>query len=635
MATNVGDIELNGVKYRIDLASYKEKDLADFSPRGSVPGGSVNMAELLLYQPLNMTDWRHGFGFLWHTDAMGYMRTYGNMDTRQPGAVMMGSKPQSISDSDNAFKHGLTIFNNLLYSWYDGATHGVRKFSSDNVWSAIYTTNPVHFCLPTADYLFICPEGERLQKMTSTDGISAAGLSSDTGDIWYMAIHNGKIYANPEGTNRLHWGVEPDLSDLDTRAAEDTEHIVVGGGSFPIIKMISYANYLYVFTKEGVYVVGDDNIARKVLDYSSEASTLNFRAVAVYNGYLYFNVGSRMYQYNGSRLTDVTPPRLGDKYPYSEFRYYGAAVTAGNFLYVLSQWYNDETTDTSLAWQEDIQSIISFDGVGWHKIADISYGSTGPVITYCPLAADGNYGLYYSLISGSGVGTWKTTTPWRNVPLAPFDAGLTSDTAPSFKTSRLDMGFRRITKSIPSILVEADNLSTVATESRYLKIDYYIDGNSTNMESFGYVTNNGITELFPNYPSTSDTDLTEEFKNIVLVPRFINAGESTNQTPILEGITVRFLLRPDVFYGYNMNIVAAENYVYGDEQANISVYDIRDNLMTLRDSKAPLNFTDLYGDTHKVYISAVTVMPVERHENSEDGTNNIEAMININLVQAR
>ena len=74
---NLGDVSINGISYRVDLNSYKEKDLADFAPRASVTGGSSVMAELLLYQPLNMTDWRHGYGFMWHTDAMGYLKTVG------------------------------------------------------------------------------------------------------------------------------------------------------------------------------------------------------------------------------------------------------------------------------------------------------------------------------------------------------------------------------------------------------------------------------------------------------------------------------------------------------------------------------------------------------------------------------
>jgi len=632
MTTDLGDISLGGVKYRVDLTSYKEKDLADFSPRASVPGGSVNMAELLLYQPLNMTDWRHGYGFLWHTDAMGYMRSYGDIDTRQPGAVMMASTPVSIADSTNVFKHGLVMFNNVLYSWYDGATHGVRKYTS-STWSAVYTTANVQFCLATADYLFICPEGARLLKMSTAGTITDAGIGVTTADIACMAIHNGKIYANPEGTNRIHYGTDPELDDLDTREADDPDHIKVGGGRYQIIKMISYANYLYVFTGDGVYVVGDDNIARRVLDFASETSSLNYRSVVVYNGYLYFNVGSKFYQWNGARLTDVTPPRLGDRYPYSEIRYFGAAVASGGYLYVLAQWYNDESTYNPWnGYIEDVQSLFSFDGVGWHKLNDLSFGSTGPVIIYCPLIYNGNYGLYYSLISGSGTGTWQLQTPWRNVPLAPFAANLSSDTAPYLKTPRLDMGFRRVQKSVPSVLVEADNLSTVSTESRYLVVDYYVDG-STTIETFGSVTANGITELFPNQQD-ADPAPTQEFKNMVLMVRFVNAGALTTQTPILEGLTVRFLMRPDVFYGYSFGIVVAENYLYGTEQASTSAKDLRDALLTLRDSKAPIEFIDIYGDTHDVYISSVSLQAQERHENSEDGTNNIESIIVVNLVEA-
>ena len=627
MTTDLGDISLGGVKYRVDLTSYKEKDLADFSPRASVPGGSVNMAELLLYQPLNMTDWRHGYGFLWHTDAMGYMRSYGDIDTRHPGTVMMSTTPVDISDTDKPLKQGLVMFDNVLYSWHDG-TGGLRKYSS-STWSTIYTTANVQFCLATSGYLFICPEGARLLKMTPAGTITDAGIGVTTADIAYMAIHNGKIYANPEGTNRLHYGTDPELDDLDTREADDPDHIKVGGGHYPIIGMISYANYLYVFTWDGIYVVGDDNIARRVLDFASDASSYNFKGFAVYNGYLYFNVGPKIYQWNGARLTDVTPPRMGDRYPYSEIRYVGGMVASGGYLYVLAQWFNDEATSTDA---DSTISLFSFDGVGWHKLNDLLNFAYLPAMTPSPIIYDGYQRRLYAGVGVTGK-TYLIGTPWNSVPKYPFGASLSTATAPYIKSPRLDMGFRRVQKSVPSILVEADNLSTISTEARYLTVDYYVDG-STIIETFGDVTVNGITELFPNQQD-ADPAPTQEFKNMVIMVRFVNAGASTNQTPILEGLTVRFLMRPDVFYGYSFGIVVAENYLYGTEQASTSAKDLRDALLTLRDSKAPIEFIDIYGDTHDVYISSVSLQAQERHENSEDGTNNIESIIVVNLVEAK
>lgn len=631
MTTDLGDISLGGVKYRVDLTSYKEKDLADFSPRASVPGGSVNMAELLLYQPLNMTDWRHGYGFLWHTDAMGYMKSMGNIDTRAPGMVTMGTAPTYIRDGtpQTDTKGGFVNFNNnILFSW---GSLGLRKYSVGS-WSSVYSTAAVNYALATENYLFFCPDGARIKSLDKSDTLADAGIGAATSDIGFLVLHNGRIYANPGGTNRLHYSTAENLSDLDTRAADDPSHIVVGAGAFPLLGAISYANYLYVFRQDGVWTVGDDDIARRVLDFSSEASYQNFRGFTTYNGYLYFTVRSKIYQWNGARLTDVTPPRLGDKYPYSEIRYFGEMTTANGYLYVLAEWLDE----TGLL----VHSLFSFDGVGWHKTVDFStYATTfSNQVSYDSIHCDGLLNrLYIDVNSGDLTnypgGALYIPLQWNNVPSDPFAANLTSDTAPYFKSPRLDMGFRRVQKSVPSILVEADNLSTVSTESRYLVVDYYVDG-STTIETFGSVTANGITELFPNQQDASPAP-TQEFKNMVLMVRFVNAGALTTQTPILEGLTVRFLMRPDVFYGYSFGIVVAENYLYGTEQASTSAKDIRDALLAVRDTKAPVAFTDIYGDTHDVYISSVSLQAQERHENSEDGTNNIESIIVVNLVEAK
>ena len=72
---NLGDIRLNGVEYAIDLTSYRVRDIVDFAPRAATPGGSIVHSELGLYQPYLKTDWRHGLGFMWETDALGYLQT--------------------------------------------------------------------------------------------------------------------------------------------------------------------------------------------------------------------------------------------------------------------------------------------------------------------------------------------------------------------------------------------------------------------------------------------------------------------------------------------------------------------------------------------------------------------------------
>src|SRR3989304_4786315 len=107
---SLGDIVLNGNEYQIDMGSYRVRDIVDFAPRASEPGGSIIQSGLGLLQPYLQTDFRHGFGFQWHEDAQGYARTDGNIDTRHSGVVMMFTT--SVNDSDAMAVEGYTTVQN-------------------------------------------------------------------------------------------------------------------------------------------------------------------------------------------------------------------------------------------------------------------------------------------------------------------------------------------------------------------------------------------------------------------------------------------------------------------------------------------------------------------------------------------
>jgi len=209
--------------------------------------------------------------------------------------------------------------------------------------------------------------------------------------------------------------------------------------------------------------------------------------------------------------------------------------------------------------------------------------------------------------------------PLQSVSDFPYASFLTTGTH-NVISSRLDMGYRRVKKSMSSILVEASNV----TSARKLTIYYALDGGS--WVKWGDVTQNGVTEL-----SNPGNSLTQEFNYVQIRVDFVT--DSASQTPILEGWTVRFIMRPNVLFGYNFNIIAASGLERGRMVDETESDDIVNTIRTLRDSKSPVPFVNLLGDTVYGYISAMSEIPRERRAASSSGVDTVEYYINCNFVE--
>lgn len=597
MAVGIGDVSLDGKKYKVDVMSYRGRDVIDFAPRASVPGGSVIMSDLGLYQPLVQTDWQHGVGFHWYSDAQGYLTSYGNIDTRQDGLVMLMTKPTD-SDNNNNAKLGFVNWNSAVYSWGAG---GLRKYNGTS-WSSIYSTAAVNYAMAAGDYLFFCPDGVRVQKINTSDTVSVAGLDANSTDYKWMVIHNGFIYAGKDGTNRIHYADQVDLSDLEGTTA-DTNAIYVGVSNSPTLGAIVYAGQLYVSRADGLWHIGDDNIARCVLNYSQEQSSGNFSGMAIINGFLVFPIRNKMIQWNGTRISDFTPTKMNDVYPFSRYGEFSNLVAVDNNLFL-----------TAHSWPGTYaEHLLCYDGVGWHQL--VQNVATG---------ADAVSGMGYDTVNNR---LWYHVQAsvnlthyiqFGNISAMPY-ADFSTSTSSGLITSRMDMGFRRVEKSMTSLWVEAYNLTT----TRYINVYYSIDGGSWVL--WDKVDTNGVTEL--KYPGS---ERTREFNYLQLKFDFVTATAA--QSPVLESYTVRFIMRPDTVWGYNFNIVAVDEGISDYMQDERDASEIVRELRTVRNSKAPIEMVDLLGDTIYGYITSVTEQPTYRRTQDEDEAERLEYWVHINFV---
>ena len=597
----LGDVKINGKPYRIDVRSYRDRDIVDFSPRAGTPGGSVIHSELSMYQPLMQTDWRHGFGFHWYSDAQGYMSTSGNLDTRHDGIVMMSTTSTS-SDTNNNAKEGFVTWNSLVWAWGAAGLHRL----SGTTWTIPYTTAAVNFAFASGDYLFYCPDGARLRKVSKADSHTDAGNDSDSKDYKWIIMHAGFLYAGVDGTNRVHRDSTSDMSDLEGTTA-DPDVIYVGSvnDSFPTLGAVVFSGNLYISRGDGLWHLGEDLIARRILDFTNEASADNFRGMVVHNGYLVFPVRDKVYQWNGARISDVTPPRITDTFPYTTYGRFDNFVTMGRFLYCTAR--TNETT-----YHED---LLCFDGVGWHKLMRLATSTDS--ISSMGYDSIGNR-LFYHLNASADVTYYIPFQSQSEFPYATFPTTGTH----SLISSRLDMGFRRVDKSMPSLLVEASNVST----TQYLKIYYSLDGEDWVAWGDENITVDGITEL--KLPSGLQT---VEFKYIKLRVDFVTALATSS--PILEGLTLRFLMRPDTWYGWSFTIPIAKGMDMGETVQNRDVLDVLNDLKEARSSKSPVEFIDLFGERHLVYLSSNVGQATEYDRDEGGRYPNVEYMRMVNLVE--
>ncbi len=589
-------VKINEKEYRIDNATFKGKDIIDFSPRASVPGQSFVMSDLSLYQPLVQTDWRHGFGFQWYSDALGYLRTEGRLDTRHEGIVMMFTDSTS-SDTDNDVKEGFVNWNSAVYAWGDC---GLRKYVDGVGWSDIYTTGAVNYAYPAGLYLFFCPDGARIQKINTSDTVSDAGLDANADDYNWLIAHNGYIYASKDNVNRIHYDNSEDLSTLEG-TANDTNKVLLGVGQIDNIGVIVYAGQMYVSRKDGLWHVGEDNIARRVLDYSQERSDDNFRSMAVVNGFLFFPIRDRIVQWNGARVTDNTPRRLTDTFPYTTYGRFDNFVAAGEKLYL--------TARTNEATYEE--HLLVWDGLGWHKLAELVTNGTD-TITAMGYDTVNNY-LWYHLNATADVTYYIKFRDYSPFPHADFPTTGTHELI----SSRMDMGFRRVEKSLSSMFIEASNLSSTT----YLEVYYQIDDGSWVL--WDTITSDGVTEL--KYPGKYRS---REFKYMFYKIKFITSTAA--QTPVLESVTLRFIMRPDAYYGYSMDIIVSDDG-RGQTADDRTMKELIEDIKDARDSKAPIEFIDLQGITHWGYITTYNERPVSYSDELDE--ENLEQRVSINFVE--
>ena len=141
--SNIGsvyDVELGGVGLLTVPGAYAVYSITPFAPRIAVENPSH--ATLDAYQSFTINNWSHGFGFVNQVDVSGYDFAVGNIDTRQPYALLLFSKQTTLGNPAqqiNCFQD----FGGYLYAGLQTASGNSTLWKYDptaNTWAAETTT---------------------------------------------------------------------------------------------------------------------------------------------------------------------------------------------------------------------------------------------------------------------------------------------------------------------------------------------------------------------------------------------------------------------------------------------------------------------------------------------------------------
>jgi hypothetical protein len=407
-------------------------------------------------------------------------------------------------------------------------------------------------------------------------------------DFTKLALFGGYVWAAESYEPWLHYWADTEGETAEGGQGTDVNAIRVGPGNYFINNMIAFNNQLLVMREDGIWAIGDDNVAYHLLNFGDEAHINNFRAACVWNGFLYFSVRNKLYRYK-SGIQDVTPPPWDKHWPYKTFGDFRALVPRGKFLYAFGM---GSTTNAIEATETSMFGVMlkTDDAVSWHKVLDISAAPSDIVgVPIAFLDPVGDYIYYGGQRSSGTVNIYRVKLdPMGELPYKNFP----TTGSHNLYLSYYDLGMIPINKSFARVTLDGDFPTGTS-----VVVSYRVD-NETNFTTLGTIT---ATNMYCNFPSGVTG------KRIQL--RLDLRTTSSSYTPVVRAVILKCMARPDVKYGCTFDVLVEDdqaNAWYGS--AGTTAAQIRQGLEAARASVAPIIFTDIHGDSAPAYLSSLRYM---------------------------
>lgn len=502
------------------------------------------------------------------------------------------------------------------YTWA-GGNENAKTISFRIV--PISASAEINFMYTNGQYLFVFPEGERPRytaAVTATPSAydwSVTGTNGRSIDYASALTYGGYTWAGKEGAAYAYKSSSATLATLNGDPADDTAEIAVGAGTEGPKWLVSFADELFAARNDGLWTLDTtNNLASLRLPYQSEYSSLNFAGCISSGGYLYYPIRNKLFKWTGSSVTDITPQRLSNDFPYTVYSQFENFCTFDDWLF-----YTARTSETTYT-----EAIIAYDGVGHHVLAEpITDGNTSTnikAITMMVFDPQTNR-LWYHIDDDTADTNNTYYIPFRSDSPYAYASYPTTGTH-QLVTSRIDAGFRRVAKSFPAMWIETDN----CTSSRYIRVKYSLDGGS--WVTWVDVKTDGVQRL--SFPGGA---LSQEFNYIQFAFQFITT--SSSYTPVMEGATLMVMLRPEVLYGYSFEVTLAKDMLTGGYEERRTPENIKKQLRDLRDSKYPIKMITPIGEEVWGYISSLTETMNELNEAEEGFRVDPEMTVQVSFIE--
>jgi hypothetical protein len=392
---------------------------------------------------------------------------------------------------------------------------------------------------------------------------------------------------------RIYWTIDPDVDNNGASESTDWDeggllHLPRGYCQQLLIYFdLTGEPVIHAITRSGVYGYDFDSEKFYITPVTHPTMSVAGKGAMVWRGELYVPEGTEAIKYNGSTLQSVGPAKdeglpshlqgnILQMVPGHGFYYAVIATTTGSTIDTLSMPFFEDATPTTLdtvvleefptigvfplGSSSSVGAIVQSPGLSWHPLFEQSIGGT---MGYCLVTSlDNTFRLWITHSDGASYIDIDTGlhNPLQNPTTEFREDGY-------LETPWVDLGWAELDKLALSLDVDAEGIDAVLGTSIQVEIAY--DGDES-WETVALVTQNGLTQY------AIGQEPGRVFRRVKFRIQMVRGSISTTATPVLRHMIFGFMRRPQLLWGWDINIQLSKRLHYGktSEQLLERLYEI-------------------------------------------------------------